>query len=212
MEFIIHNLSKINDNNSLPIYSCTKYPRIATYFNEEAWGDSRPQSLVSNTHYLMLDDEIVGYFTLSLNIYNVHYNKRQEFNLENIYRVQGIHENITDKLYQVLYLNFFGIDDKYKSRTLDNTNIKYSDLLMFFFFDKAVSLLEIVPYAMIVLKAVKGVEWLYEKYDFKKLETKGETIYGLPAAVIENYLDVDNSESPFQELFNYMYDQEIEEN
>ncbi|UTH16973.1 hypothetical protein [Macrococcus epidermidis] len=184
--------------NDIPLYKCSKSEEIDYFLNNEAWEYSRPDKLISNTHYLMIDDNIAGYFTISLQTFKMHRTKKKEINITSYHHKNGE--------YQVLYLNLFGLDDNFKKKTLDNTDIKVSNYLMFQFFLKASSILNTVPFALIVLQAEQPLRKFYEGYKFVYVEKhrSGRGIYVLPSSIIDNFFDMEDPEYPFYELLNYL--------
>lgn len=199
----------------IPDYCCHIEKALENYFNEQAWEDAKIENQVSNTHYLIENEEIVGYFTLSFNTYKIQKIKQEQLNLKSIKKVHGINQRKEshEGVYVVAYLNFFGIDDKFKSKKIDSDilDTNYSDLLFFILFTKLQSIFEVAPFSMIVLQAFEKVSWFYEKYDFEYIATShdGMKIYAFPSNRIDNYLDMENDSSPFYDLLNYLENKEI---
>lgn len=199
----------------IPVYNCFIKQTLEDYFNKQAWEDAKIENQVSNTHYLIEDEKIVGYFTLSLNTFKIKKNKQKKLNLKGIEKRHGINQSKEkhEGVYIVVYLNFFGIDDNFKGKKIDSENLdtKYSDLLFFLLFTKLQSIFEILPFSMIVLQAFEEVSWFYEKYDFEYITEShdGMKIYAFPSNRIDNYLDMENENSPFYNLLNYLENKEI---
>lgn len=112
--------------------------------------------------------------------------------------------------YNTIFLHFLGLDDSYKFRYIEGTQVKYSDLLMFMFLSVCYEIYENIPYAGITLYSYGDTKFLYDYYDFTYIQRdnmyKNLYLYMLPASRLPLHLS-DNEEGVFLDLLK-LFDQQ----
>lgn len=200
MNFELFNLEDV-DEKWLEEYSCSKNnKRLEDYLKLDAHHDIL--NLISQTHVLLdtSNDNIVGYFTLSFNWMKFKKEEKKKLEIKKL--------NHYDGHYPTVILNFFGMDDKYKGQVIEGTDVKYSTLLMVYFFSETYTVLKKVPFSIINLYSYPETKRFYEDFGFTYIRQTSDVLsyyqYILPANRLDNLLATDNMKSPFINLFDIM--------
>lgn len=200
LNFELFNLEDV-DEKLLEEYSCSKNnKRLEDYLKLDAHNDIL--NLISQTHVLLdtSNNNIVGYFTLSFNWMKFKKEEKKKLEIKKL--------NHYDGYYPTVILNFFGMDDKYKGQVIEGTDVKYSTLLIFYFFSEIYTVLKKVPFSIINLYSYRATKRFYEDFGFTYIRQTNDVLsyyqYILPANRLDNLLATDNMESPFINLFDIM--------
>lgn len=206
MDFELLYLEEV-EHELIESYCCSMNDKkLELYFKKESHEDNDMDNLTSRTHVLLdtLNNDIVGYFTLSFNMMGYDKHKKQQLDMNTLNHYNGH--------YPTVILNFFGINDKYKGKYIDESEVKYSKLLMFYFMSESYVVLKTVPFSVINLLSYYETQRFYQSYDFTYARKTGheETLYQhiLPANRLDDLLSIENPQSPFVELYEIMHETE----
>lgn len=144
---------------------------------------------------MFAEDKQVGFFTISfekIELRKSRIKEKEEFS--KLHKSNGG--------YTTLFVNFLALHKDFQGKYIENKKIKYSDLLMYDLFAKALSILDNIPFTFVALEALEGTQKFYEKFKFEHIQdsSKGKPIYILPVNLIKHMLDEDDEKSPFYEL------------
>ncbi|MEB7675198.1 hypothetical protein [Staphylococcus equorum] len=159
-------------------FEASLFDKIEEHFKQEALEINKKNGMKT---YVLLSGplesdaiDIIGFFTYSFKIAGMEKSAKEKLKLPKMGE------------YLILYLNYFALNDKYRSKVFLG-NVKYSTILMIEFFKIAQEMYTHIPSSLVGLHAVPGTEFLYKKFEFVKIRTEKLTTY---YCLAYSYVDV----------------------